>query len=76
MPMPEMTGAELSVRLLAIRPDLPIILCTGFSKEIDERKVLELGVRKYLLKPLRRDALAHAIRDVLDDKKGKEADQK
>jgi PAS domain S-box-containing protein len=71
MSMPEMTGAELSARMLAIRPDLPVFLCTGFSEEIDEQKAFELGIRKYFLKPPKHDDLARAIRDVLDEKEEK-----
>ncbi|RWX48692.1 Response regulator receiver domain-containing protein, partial [Candidatus Electrothrix communis] len=45
MTMPKMTGDELTRRLLVLRPDLPVIICTGFSELIDEAKAQELGAR-------------------------------
>ncbi len=66
MTMPHLTGAELAQRLLARRPNLPIILCTGFSEIINEEKVKALGVRRLLMKPVLRDELAMVLRQVLD----------
>ncbi len=66
MSMPRMTGAELSRRLLSIRPDLPIIICTGFSDQIDETKARAMGIREFVLKPVLKEDLARAIRDALD----------
>jgi len=67
--MPQMTGDQLAVRLLAIRPDLPIILCTGFSSVIDEDRAQSLGIKAFLLKPVIRRDMALAIRRVLDANK-------
>ncbi|MEN6474594.1 MAG: PAS domain S-box protein [Syntrophaceae bacterium] len=64
--MPNMTGDTLSMRLLQIRPDIPIILCTGFSRELTKEKALRLGVRDFLLKPIDYGELAIAIRMILD----------
>ncbi|MBU4565821.1 MAG: PAS domain S-box protein [Desulfarculus sp.] len=64
--MPEMTGAKLSQKILALRPDTPIIICTGFSQQLDDEKAKELGIRKLLMKPLSRGALARAVREALD----------
>ena len=64
--MPEMTGAKLSQEILAIRPGMPIIICTGYSQQIDDEKARALGVRKLLMKPLSRGAIAQAVREVLD----------
>lgn len=63
--MPEMTGAELARKMLVIRPDLPIILCTGYSSQMSEEEALALGVRKFVMKPVRFQELYQAIRDVL-----------
>ena len=68
MTMPNITGAELSQELLKIKPDLPIILCTGFSELIDKDKAIALGIRAYLMKPVGRNDLARAVRKVLDKK--------
>ena len=56
----------LARELLAIRPDIPIILCTGFSEVIGEEEALALGIRAYLMKPVARRDLAATIRKVLD----------
>jgi CheY-like chemotaxis protein len=67
MTMPNMTGAELAPKLLDIRPDIPIILCTGFSEVINEEKAKAMGIREYILKPIVRDVIAGTIRKVLDE---------
>ena len=63
--MPEMSGLELSIQLLKIRPDIPIILCTGYSKKITEKEALLLGIKKYMTKPFSTKRLAQCIRDVM-----------
>jgi PAS domain S-box-containing protein len=68
MTMPNITGAELSQELLKIKPDIPIILCTGFSELIDKDKATALGIQEYLMKPVGRKDLARAVRKVLDKK--------
>lgn len=65
MTMPEMTGTTLSQKLLALQPDLPIILCTGFSEALDEAKAKSLGIREYVMKPVDKRTLAKAIRRAL-----------
>jgi len=52
MTMPNMTGAVLSQRIHAIRSDIPIILCTGFSELIDGEKAKALGIQEYIMKPI------------------------
>jgi CheY-like chemotaxis protein len=66
MVMPTMTGDELAVRLLQVRPDLPIILATGFSQNITEAKAKAIGIKAFALKPLVIDELSRLIRQVLD----------
>ncbi len=64
--MPNMTGGELAKKMLAIRPGLPIILCTGFSEVFTEEKARALGIRGYVMKPLSIHELAQTCRNVLD----------
>ncbi|MDY6823976.1 MAG: ATP-binding protein [Thermodesulfobacteriota bacterium] len=66
MTMPHMTGDKLARALLAITPSLPIILCTGYSKKIDEEKARQIGIRTLIPKPLLRKDLALAVRSALD----------
>lgn len=65
--MPMMTGSQLSVQLLGIRPDIPIILSTGFSEAIDEKEAKDLGIREFLLKPASSQELNALIRRALMD---------
>ncbi len=64
--MPAMTGDELAQKLMAIRPDIPVILCTGFSARMDEKKARAMGIRKFVYKPLIQRDMAENIRKVLD----------
>jgi CheY-like chemotaxis protein len=64
--MPHLTGEVVAKELLRIRPDIPIILCTGFSHTMTEEKAKAMGIRAVLTKPLGRRDLALAIRHVLD----------
>jgi PAS domain S-box-containing protein len=66
--MPDMTGSELAVELLKIRPDLPIILFSGFSKKMSREEIEKLGIREFLYKPFDGRTLAQAIRRVLDER--------
>lgn len=64
--MPNMTGEELSKELMRIRPDIPIILCTGYSELITEDKAKSMGIREFVMKPLVARELAETVRKVLD----------
>jgi len=66
MTMPGLRGDQLAAELIAVRADIPIILCTGFSESIDEEEAAALGIRKYIMKPIVKKDLAEAIREVLD----------
>jgi CheY-like chemotaxis protein len=59
--MPQMTGLELAQELLALRPELPIILVTGFSQVVTPEKAKAAGVREYIMKPLSISELTNAI---------------
>jgi DNA-binding NtrC family response regulator len=63
--MPDCTGEMLAQEMLAIRPDIPIILCTGFSHVMTEEKALSMGIRAFLLKPFSTKDLARTIHSVL-----------
>ncbi len=65
--MPDMTGSDLARRMMQIRPDIPIILCTGYSNLIDEHSAKALGIKEFALKPLTKGVIAKLIRNVLDD---------
>ncbi|MFA6464988.1 MAG: PAS domain-containing protein [Desulfurivibrionaceae bacterium] len=69
MTMPHMTGAELAQKILGIRPDVPIILCTGQSELIDREKAFAMGVRAYLNKPVLQHDFLSAIRKALEKNK-------
>jgi DNA-binding NtrC family response regulator len=64
--MPGMTGAETAAHMLQIRPDLPIILCTGYSPIISKEEAESMGIRTFATKPLGRREMARLIRDTLD----------
>lgn len=64
--MPNLTGLELTRRLLALRPDIPVVLCTGFSEAVNEETARAAGVVAYLTKPVDPDQLARAVRAALD----------
>ncbi len=66
MTMPNMTGEELANELMFVRPDIPIILCTGFSRRVTEKKAKAMGIQAFILKPILRQELAETIRKVLD----------
>jgi CheY-like chemotaxis protein len=64
--MPGMTGADLARRMMQIRPDIPIILCTGYSNLIDEHSAKALGIKEFAFKPIAKNDIAKLIRKVLD----------
>jgi len=63
--MPGLTGTELAKRMLMIRPELPIILCTGFSHLVSEESAKAIGIRAYALKPLTNASIAQLAAKVL-----------
>jgi signal transduction histidine kinase/CheY-like chemotaxis protein len=65
MTMPNMTGARLAEEMLKIRPDLPIILTTGFSERMDKEAAQKLGCRDFLMKPVSLGDLARAVKRAL-----------
>ncbi|MGA3114998.1 MAG: PAS domain S-box protein [Syntrophobacteraceae bacterium] len=65
MTMPGLTGRELAEKLMTIRPDVPIILCTGFSTQMNEKLAVEAGIRELVMKPYNIATMAQIIRRVL-----------
>jgi PAS domain S-box-containing protein len=70
MAMPKMTGEQLARKVLAVRPGLPVVLCTGYSEKINAEKAAQLGIAEFVMKPIRQGELALIIRKALD-KEGK-----
>ena len=68
--MPDLTGIELASKILEVRPELPIILCTGFSNLIDKETATDLGIREFVMKPLTVSSIGHLIQKVLQGKTG------
>jgi PAS domain S-box-containing protein len=64
--MPELTGRDFARSILEMRPDLPIILCTGYTAAFSEQEALQLGIKKYIIKPISTKTLARVVREVLD----------
>lgn len=64
--MPRMTGDILAKKLLKIRPDIPIILCSGYSERITEETARGIGIQAFIMKPFVMRNLAETIRAVLD----------
>ena len=69
MTMPQMAGDALARELMKIRPDLPVILCTGFSEKITQKKADTMGIKAFLLKPMLKEEMAYTVRRVLDEAK-------
>jgi PAS domain S-box-containing protein len=66
--MPGLSGEELAQNIRSIKPDMPIILCTGYSTQINEEKAASLGINAFAYKPMGRKDMAKLIRKVLDEK--------
>ncbi|MGE3845850.1 MAG: ATP-binding protein [Gammaproteobacteria bacterium] len=64
--MPRLSGVQLATRVMATRADMPVVLMTGYSATVDERRARELGIRAYLRKPVKGDDLLAAIANALE----------
>ncbi len=65
--MPDMTGLELSKRVLSIKPVVPVILCSGYSESISEEKAMSIGIRSFIMKPVNMKELTGVIKKLLSD---------
>ncbi len=66
--MPKMTGLELAAQLRSYRPDIPVILCTGYSDVASDSQIMKAGVKSVIHKPITRNKLVQEIRKVLDNR--------
>ncbi|MGE0084942.1 MAG: PAS domain S-box protein [Desulfococcaceae bacterium] len=69
MAMPDMTGDQVAMEMMRIRPDISLIICTGFSEKINADRAASMGIRGFLMKPVVTGELAGMVRKVLDEKK-------
>jgi PAS domain S-box-containing protein len=67
MTMPKITGEKLAAGLIEIRPDIPIILCTGYSQKLSDKNIGAKGIREVISKPIAIDNLLKSVRKVLDE---------
>ena len=77
MTMPDLTGDVLARKLIALRPDIPIIVCTGFSERINADIIKEIGIRELAMKPVVMKDIAQMIERVLsgnNDRRNKAAE--
>jgi PAS domain S-box-containing protein len=66
MAMPGLSGYDLARKVLTLRPEMPVILCTGFSEMIDRERARAAGIGAFLVKPVSMRELAETVRKVLD----------
>jgi len=66
--MPNMTGKDLAKEIMAIRPGIPVIVCTGYSQVFSEEEANDIGISAFLMKPVSIRELGKTIRQVLDKK--------
>lgn len=70
MTMPNLSGEDLGKKIMSIRPEMPVIICTGFSKIIGSEQSVEEGFAAYLTKPIEAKKLLLTIREILDASSG------
>jgi signal transduction histidine kinase/ligand-binding sensor domain-containing protein/ActR/RegA family two-component response regulator len=64
--MPHMTGIQLAQEIKKIKPDIPIILCSGYSVSFTGEQIKTLGISDFIMKPIVKSELAQVVRRVLD----------
>ncbi len=65
--MPHLTGDKLASEVIAIRPDMPVIIATGYTDAVDSEKVKQSGITAFVSKPYKKQDLAKTIRLILDE---------
>jgi len=68
--MPGLSGRDFATRVLQVRPNMPVVLVTGYIRPQDRERAKELGIRDLVLKPDTVEELGHAVRRVLNEQKG------
>ena len=71
--MPELSGTEMIKQMFEINPDVPVILCSGYSEDVDRDSAIELGCATYLQKPIRSATLIQTLHEIFDSKKIKDS---
>jgi DNA-binding NtrC family response regulator len=71
MTMPEMMGVRLINEIKAMRPDIPAIICTGYSSQIDMEGAKEMGIEHFVMKPISSEVLSCAVQNALSSRNGK-----
>lgn len=69
MTMPNMTGDKLAEALNAVKPGIPVIICTGFSEKMSPERAMASGVKGFLMKPVVKSDMARMVRKVIDQSK-------
>ncbi|HNY66440.1 MAG TPA: hypothetical protein PKM41_13475 [Deltaproteobacteria bacterium] len=64
-----MNGEQLAWEALAIHPDMPVILMTGYSENMSREQALEIGVRAFIEEPFTRKSIRDVIRECLEDRR-------
>jgi DNA-binding NarL/FixJ family response regulator len=64
---PGLTGLDPTKEIIALRSDMPIILCTGFSHLVDPDSAKAAGIKSFVMKPLTKKEIARTVRKVLDE---------
>ena len=67
--MPNMTGTELAGKIISIKPDIPVILCSGFPEKVCPEQIESIGIKEFIVKPIGRQEIAATVRRVLDASK-------
>ncbi len=75
MAMPDMTGLQLYDRIKRVAPDMPVLLCTGYSEHVTAESSREMGINGYLAKPFTAEQLAQEVKRVLDEKRDRAGEQ-
>ena len=65
MAMPDVTGLQLFRKIRKARPDLPVLLCTGYSEHVTAESSLEMGINGYLAKPFTAEQFAEEVKRIV-----------
>jgi DNA-binding NtrC family response regulator len=69
--MPQIAGLELSEKILQVRDNIPIILCTGFNALVTSERIEAIGIREVMMKPIESGRLATMVRNLIERSRGK-----
>lgn len=67
--MPGLTGDQLAEKILATAPDLPVLICSGYSDALSESQIKKIGIKSLVMKPVVFPELSQTIREIFDGKK-------